>query len=198
MQRERVARAWFALTAAVVAFAVVAEVVLAFGPPPEDAYFTSTPGRLFNIFCVGGHHQRAAPRRRTAARLPRLGPVRAARARRRPGHRARDDLPAGGLAFTLLRGPVVDWYPYPFVDVIAEGYGRVLLNAAVITDLWLGLAAGLAYADRWLLARQRPVTPAGVPAGGSTAGPVLERGPDERRLEGEPPPGDEPRVGQPG
>jgi hypothetical protein len=182
VQRERVARAWFALTAAVVAFAVVTEVVLAFGPPPEDAYFTSTRGRLFAPLLGFLGWVLFGPRGLVDGRVIGLATI----------------FPLAWLAFTLLRGPVVDWYPYPFVDVMSEGYARVLLNAAVITVLWLGLAAGLAFADRWLLARQRPVTLAGVPAGASTSGPVLERGPDERRLEGEPPPGDEPRVGQHG
>jgi hypothetical protein len=35
------------------------------------------------------------------------------------------------FAYTLIRGSVVDWYPYPFVDVSQHGYGRVLLNGLV-------------------------------------------------------------------
>ena len=40
--------------------------------------------------------------------------------------------PAAWFAYTLVRGSIVGWYPYPFVDVAAHGYGRVLLNAAVL------------------------------------------------------------------
>ena len=32
------------------------------------------------------------------------------------------------FAYTLIRGAIVDWYPYPFFDVSAHGYGRVLAN----------------------------------------------------------------------
>ena len=41
--------------------------------------------------------------------------------------------PAAYLGYTLVRCAIVDWYPYPFVDVAEHGYGRVLLNAAVLT-----------------------------------------------------------------
>ena len=29
------------------------------------------------------------------------------------------------VAYSLLRGPLVDWYPYPFLDPADGGYGRV-------------------------------------------------------------------------
>jgi hypothetical protein len=34
------------------------------------------------------------------------------------------------LGYTLLRGPLAEWYPYPFLDVIKLGYSKVLLNSA--------------------------------------------------------------------
>jgi hypothetical protein len=40
--------------------------------------------------------------------------------------------PVAWFAYTLVRGASEDWYPYPFVDVQSHGYGRVLLNAAVM------------------------------------------------------------------
>jgi len=40
--------------------------------------------------------------------------------------------PATYLAFTLLEGPRVNWYPYPFVDVNALGYTRVLINSIAL------------------------------------------------------------------
>ena len=49
--------------------------------------------------------------------------------------------PAAWLAYTLLRGASVDWYPYPFVDVARLGYDGVLTRAAVLT---LGFAAAAA------------------------------------------------------
>lgn len=61
--------------------------------------------------------------------------------------------PAAWLAFTLIRGPIVDYYPYPFVDVNAHGYPIVLVNSAVIGALVLALAAGALRLDARLAAR---------------------------------------------
>ena len=54
--------------------------------------------------------------------------------------------PGGWLAYTLVRGHIVDWYPYPFVDVSELGYAGVLGRSAVLT---LGFALGAA-ALLWL------------------------------------------------
>ncbi|WP_326944339.1 Pr6Pr family membrane protein [Amycolatopsis sp. NBC_01307] len=56
--------------------------------------------------------------------------------------------PAAWLAFTLVRGAFTGFYPYPFVDADALGYGRVTLNCVVIGVLFTALAAGLFLADR--------------------------------------------------
>ena len=61
--------------------------------------------------------------------------------------------PVAWLVFTLIRGAVIGWYPYPFLQVGELGYGRVALNCAGITLLFLGLAACFAVTDR-LLNRQ--------------------------------------------
>ena len=57
------------------------------------------------------------------------------------------------LAATLALGPVVGWYPYPFIDVRTIGYGSTLANCAVIAVLFLGLAAVVLVADRRLSRR---------------------------------------------
>lgn len=62
--------------------------------------------------------------------------------------------PALYLVFTLIRGPIVDFYPYPFLDVAANGYGRVLLNSLVVAALFLLLAFGAVALDRVLGARR--------------------------------------------
>ena len=49
-------------------------------------------------------------------------------------------------AYGLIRGPIADWYPYPFLDPREHGYGTVALNC-------LGIAAGvilLAALIRWV------------------------------------------------
>jgi hypothetical protein len=53
--------------------------------------------------------------------------------------------PAAFIAYTLVRGAIVDWYPYPFVDVSERGYPAVLLTTLVLGAAMLGLI--------WLLAR---------------------------------------------
>ncbi len=64
--------------------------------------------------------------------------------------------PAGWFAYTLVKGAIDPWYPYPFVDVTTHGYVRVLLNAVAVTVV-LGLVGllfrlgdrRLAPAPRW-------------------------------------------------
>lgn len=64
-------------------------------------------------------------------------------------------IPVGWLAYTLIRGEVVEWYPYPFIDVNEHGYGVVLLNCLGVGALMTALFAGaVALDDR--LSRGRP------------------------------------------
>lgn len=48
--------------------------------------------------------------------------------------------PLAWLAFTLIRGAVIHWYPYPFIDVTSIGYGKAVLNCFWVTLLLLGLS----------------------------------------------------------
>lgn len=50
--------------------------------------------------------------------------------------------PAAWIVFTLLRGPIVHWYPYHFIDVTSLGYGKVAANCVWIATLYLGASAG--------------------------------------------------------
>ncbi|HEY1316972.1 MAG TPA: Pr6Pr family membrane protein [Gaiella sp.] len=61
------------------------------------------------------------------------------------------------LAYTLIRGAIVGWYPYPFVDVSAHGYGGVAFNSAALLVAFAAGAAGFL----WL--------------GNRRAGPAVER-----------------------
>lgn len=58
--------------------------------------------------------------------------------------------PVAWLVYTLIRGEIVDWYPYPFIDVAELGYGRTLLNAAGITVVFLAVGWLFAAGDRRL------------------------------------------------
>jgi hypothetical protein len=55
--------------------------------------------------------------------------------------------PACWLAFTLIRGAVIHWYPYPFLDVTTIGYGKAVLNSFWVLLLLLGVAAGATALD---------------------------------------------------
>jgi hypothetical protein len=61
--------------------------------------------------------------------------------------------PLAWLVFTLIRGEGTGFYPYPFVDVLEHGYGRVLLNCLLVALLFLALAAGATVLDRRLRTR---------------------------------------------
>ncbi|MFG1643634.1 Pr6Pr family membrane protein [Amycolatopsis sp. NPDC049252] len=58
--------------------------------------------------------------------------------------------PAVWLAFTLVRGAITGFYPYPFVNASALGYGRVTLNCIAIGVFFTVLAAGVFLVDRSL------------------------------------------------
>jgi hypothetical protein len=51
--------------------------------------------------------------------------------------------PAAWFVYTLVRGEVVEWYPYPFVDVSVLGYGGVLARAAGLTVAFAAAAGAL-------------------------------------------------------
>lgn len=74
-------------------------------------------------------------------------------------------VPVAWLAFTLVRGPIVHWYPYPFLDVDRHGYPTVLVNVVVVAVLYLAFAFAALALDRRLPAAQPP-------AGSDAASPV--------------------------
>jgi len=74
------------------------------------------------------------PRGLTSARIMRLSVI----------------FPICWLAFTLVRGAIVDFYPYPFIDVIRLGYVRVFVNCVWVAILYLGVAAATIALDGWL------------------------------------------------
>ncbi|WP_433526307.1 Pr6Pr family membrane protein [Nocardia pseudovaccinii] len=40
--------------------------------------------------------------------------------------------PLGYGAYTLIRGPIVDWYPYPFLDPRHQGYVSMAMGPVVL------------------------------------------------------------------
>ncbi|MBB5870606.1 hypothetical protein F4553_003985 [Allocatelliglobosispora scoriae] len=64
------------------------------------------------------------------------------------------------LAVSLVRGPIVDWYAYPFLYVDTLGYAKVLRNCLAISILVIGLAAAFVGFDSWIKQRlERPRRP---------------------------------------
>lgn len=62
-------------------------------------------------------------------------------------------LPAIWLAYTLIRGATVGWYPYPFIDVNLHGYGYVALSSCGVAALLAILAAACRLLDPHLPGR---------------------------------------------
>lgn len=58
--------------------------------------------------------------------------------------------PVAWCVFTLIRGELVGWYPYHFIDVGVLGYAKVAVNCLWVAVLYLGVAAGLSTFDGWL------------------------------------------------
>lgn len=54
------------------------------------------------------------------------------------------------IGYTLIRGAIAHWYPYPFTDVDALGYGRVAVNGVLVIALLAAVSGVFAYADRRL------------------------------------------------
>jgi hypothetical protein len=67
--------------------------------------------------------------------------------------------PALWLTMTLVRGALIDWYPYYFVDAARVGYGRVTVNSATLAGLFLAFGYAATLLDRLILRR-----PAGTQA----------------------------------
>lgn len=49
--------------------------------------------------------------------------------------------PAAYAIYTLIRGAIVQFYPYPFMNVTELGYGQVLINSAMLVLVFLLFSA---------------------------------------------------------
>jgi hypothetical protein len=52
------------------------------------------------------------------------------------------------MCYSLVRGRLSDFYPYPFINVTLHGYGGVLVNAAMFILLFIALGLVLSAIDR--------------------------------------------------
>ena len=62
--------------------------------------------------------------------------------------------PVAYAAYSLIRGPIVDWYPYPFLDPRDSGYVRVTVNMIVIAIGFVAVVWLVVAANNWLQSRQ--------------------------------------------
>jgi hypothetical protein len=65
--------------------------------------------------------------------------------------------------FTMIRGAIVGFYPYPFTDPRDNGYLRVAVNLLLVGIVFVGLGFGAMWLDRRLSSRRTAethVTPA--------------------------------------
>ncbi|WP_426246381.1 Pr6Pr family membrane protein [Nocardioides sp. LHG3406-4] len=64
--------------------------------------------------------------------------------------------PTAWLVYTLVRGGITGWYPYPFLDADDLGAWRTTVNCALVALLLAAVAAALLLADRRLSTAGRP------------------------------------------
>lgn len=68
--------------------------------------------------------------------------------------------PLGWGIFTMIRGELVGWWPYPFIDPTDSGYVRVAVNLVLIGGVFVALAAGARWLDQRLQKRAAAPAPA--------------------------------------
>ncbi len=56
--------------------------------------------------------------------------------------------PFAYLFYTLIRGSIVDGYPYPFLNVLQHGYEKVFVNIALIIGVFLVAGLGVVFIVR--------------------------------------------------
>lgn len=66
--------------------------------------------------------------------------------------------PLAYLAYTLVRGPIVDWYPYPFLDPREDGYGAVVIGSLSVALAFFLASAFVAWAGNRLGHQTAPRT----------------------------------------
>lgn len=57
--------------------------------------------------------------------------------------------PLAYLLYSLVRGPIANWYPYPFMDASKNGYGVVVVTSLVIAVVLAAITWVVATAPRW-------------------------------------------------
>lgn len=58
-------------------------------------------------------------------------------------------VPIAYVAYSLIRGAAISWYPYPFLNATKLGYETVLTTTALLAIFVIGAALGLVWYSRW-------------------------------------------------
>ncbi len=66
--------------------------------------------------------------------------------------------PVAWFTYILIYGRITKWYPYPFVDVITHGYGRVAINAVLVVAVLLVVTGLYWFGDRHLRSTETPMS----------------------------------------
>jgi hypothetical protein len=78
--------------------------------------------------------------------------------------------PVAWAVYILIYGAITKWYPYPFLDVVTHGYGRVVVNAVAVVVVLLVVTSAYWLGDLRLRA-----------AGSGSAAPVRPGGAADRQ-----------------
>ncbi|TDE94928.1 hypothetical protein EXU48_09085 [Occultella glacieicola] len=78
-------------------------------------------------------------------------------------------IPIAYLVYSLVRGALVDWYPYPFLDPREQGYGMVAVMSLVVAVAFGACAALVIWSGNRLQRRRRDSGGVSVP---EVAGPA--------------------------
>lgn len=62
-------------------------------------------------------------------------------------------------AYTLIRGPLADWYPYPFLDPRQQGYVSLALGLIILTGVFALLAVAVVALGRFVTRGHAPALP---------------------------------------
>ena len=63
--------------------------------------------------------------------------------------------PFGYLIYSLIRGAVVAWYPYPFLDVVKHGYAKVFINIGLMIAVFFITGLLIIAADRVINSKKK-------------------------------------------
>ena len=67
--------------------------------------------------------------------------------------------PLAYFLYSIIRGPIIDWYPYPFLNPVLEGgWGRVLVMAVIIALVFTLLVWLASWTSMWKLAINKKST----------------------------------------